>query len=72
MFKLFDVLCCEMRKCRNIADLVDEKKKPKIGETSSSFETLPMSYAKSTDRFLEDSESSLQRRTEKIKKARRI
>ncbi|WOH12421.1 hypothetical protein DCAR_0831925 [Daucus carota subsp. sativus] len=52
----------------SIADLVEEKKRPKIGETSSSFETLPMSYCKSTRRFLDDSESSLERHNEKTAK----
>ncbi|KAL1808432.1 hypothetical protein ACET3Z_025422 [Daucus carota] len=52
-----------------IADIVEEKKKPKVGETSSSFQTLPISYSKSFDRFLEDSELSLQKHTENIKKA---
>ncbi|WOG82394.1 hypothetical protein DCAR_0101558 [Daucus carota subsp. sativus] len=53
----------------SIADLVEENKRPKIGETSSSFQTLPMSYCKSTIRFLDDSESSLERHTEKTCKA---
>ncbi|KAL1809348.1 hypothetical protein ACET3Z_026338 [Daucus carota] len=53
----------------SIADLVEEKKKPKIGETSSSFQTLPMSYSKSMDRFLHDSERSLQKHAEKTNKA---
>ncbi|KAL1812674.1 hypothetical protein ACET3Z_022739 [Daucus carota] len=52
-----------------IADLVEEKKKPTIGEMSSSFQTLPMSYSKSTARFLDDSEISLQRHTERVRKA---
>ena len=49
---------------RSIADIVEEKKKPKIGETSSSFQTLPKSYSNSTFRFFDDSQSSLQRHTE--------
>ncbi|KAL1818394.1 hypothetical protein ACET3Z_013263 [Daucus carota] len=53
----------------HIADIVEEKKKPKIAETSSSFQSLPISYTKSIDIFLEDSELSLQRHTENIKKA---
>ncbi|KAL1824012.1 hypothetical protein ACET3Z_010790 [Daucus carota] len=53
----------------NVADIVDERKRPKIGETSSSFQTLPLSYSKSTDRFLDDSESSLQRHTDRTNKA---
>ncbi|KAL1808434.1 hypothetical protein ACET3Z_025424 [Daucus carota] len=53
----------------SIADLVEEKKKPKIGEVSSSFETLPISYSNSTNRFLDDSESSLQRHVENTNKA---
>lgn len=59
------MVSCVMENRRSIADIVEEKKKPKIGETSSSFQTLPMSYSNSTVRFLDDSESSLQRHAEK-------
>ncbi|WOH01233.1 hypothetical protein DCAR_0520614 [Daucus carota subsp. sativus] len=52
-----------------IADFVDEKKKPKIGETSSAFQTLPKSYSMSTSRFLDDSESSLQKHIQTINTA---
>ncbi|WOH15091.1 hypothetical protein DCAR_0934628 [Daucus carota subsp. sativus] len=53
----------------NIADLVDERKRPKIGEMSSIYQTLPLSYSKSTNRFLHDSDSSLQKHTDKMNKA---
>ena len=58
-----------MRNRRRIADFVDEKKKPKIGETSSAFQTLPKSYSMSTSRFLDDSESSLQKHIQTINTA---
>ncbi|KAL1811284.1 hypothetical protein DCAR_0623473 [Daucus carota subsp. sativus] len=53
----------------SIADIVEEKKKPKIGEISSSFQSLPLSYSKSTDRLLDDFESSLNRHTDRTNKA---
>lgn len=63
------MMSCHVNNHRNIADLVDERKRPKIGEMSSSYETLPQSYSKSTDRFLHDSDSSLQKHTDKTTKA---
>ena len=65
----FEIICCLMRNRRRIADFVDEKKKPKIGETSSAFQTLPKSYSMSTSRFLDDSESSLQKHIQTINTA---
>ena len=62
---LLVMMSCHANNHRNIADLVDERKRPKIGEMSSSYETLPQSYSRSTDRFLHDSDSSLQKHTDK-------
>ncbi|WOH04069.1 hypothetical protein DCAR_0623475 [Daucus carota subsp. sativus] len=53
----------------SIADLLAEKKKPSIRETSSSFQSLPNSYSIRTHRFLDDIESSLQKHTKKTKKS---
>ncbi|KAL1815733.1 hypothetical protein ACET3Z_018307 [Daucus carota] len=54
---------------RSIGDLVAEKKKPRIEETSSAFQSLPNSYSISTHRFLDDTESSLEKLTKQTKNA---
>ncbi|WOH04035.1 hypothetical protein DCAR_0623440 [Daucus carota subsp. sativus] len=53
----------------SVVDLVAKRKKPIIGGISTAFQSLLVSYSINTDRFLDDTESSLEKHSAKTKKA---